>query len=480
VATLLFLAVLAACADPQGPLDPHGGGRVGAQQLRIPVTGTYSQVTAGNRYTCALRTDGVVECWGFSFSGAAPASRTAATGYFTAVDAFSDHTCALRSDGAAECWGNEPTGTVVPPAGTTFLQVRAGVLHSCALRSDGVAQCWGTNDDGQAPPTRAATSGTFTALGAAGRHTCGLNTAGVIECWGHHSTSVPSSLTASSGVFTQVVTTNFGLCGIRSDLLVECATGGTLLEGSLANLDLYDHYKCATRTDGVVVCAGTNSWGPAPAEWHATTGSFTTVTVGYEHWCALRNDGVIECGGEKRAGAFTLVSPTATFTAPASVIVGQTFELSLSNAQVPGYPAATQFTYAFDCGSGLTAASTSSTASCPSTVAGTLAVRGLVIDQDGDAGTYSASVLVKTASEGTIDLQAEIDAASLSPDLRKALLSKLNAALDAIAKGKVKPACAALSDFINQVNAQRGKAIPEATADAWILTATQLQAAIGC
>lgn len=97
--------------------------------------------------------------------------------------------------------------------------------------------------------------------------------------------------------------------------------------------------------------------------------------------------------------------------------------------------------------------------------------------QDLDGNTYTATVLVKSAAQGTTDLSTEISIAPLAPDIRKALLAKLNSALKAIAEGKTKAACSALNDFINQVMAQQGKAISVDTANAWIDTARQLQTA---
>jgi hypothetical protein len=199
----------------------------------------------------------------------------------------------------------------------------------------------------------------------------------------------------------------------------------------------------------------------------------------------LRSDGGIDCWGglAGQLGAFEQVLPTAAFTAPASVIVGQPITLSLSNAQVPGYPQATTFAYAFDCGGGSFTPSppgNASTATCPTSTAGTRVVRGKVVDEDFDESIYSATVTIKNAQQATTDLVAEVQLAPLAPDIRKSLMAKLDAALTAIAKGKTSGACSALKDFINQVNAQRGKAIPTATADSWILTAQQLQAAIGC
>jgi Regulator of Chromosome Condensation (RCC1) repeat protein len=244
------------------------------------------------------------------------------------------------------------------------------------------------------------------------------------------------------------------------------------------------------RGDGAIECWGANDLGQAPALAIATVGSFTQVTVGGAHSCALRADGAVECWGSNafgqapalRVATRERVRPTATFTAPASVVVTAPIGLALTNAQVPGYPSATAFTFAFDCGagSGYAAAGAASTASCSTSAAGTRTVRGKVIDQDGDSHEYAAVVTIKSAQQGTTDLRASVSGATLSPDIRKALLSKLDAALKAIAQGKPGTACSVLADFINQVSAQRGKAIATSTADVWILEAQRLRTALGC
>jgi hypothetical protein len=85
------------------------------------------------------------------------------SGSFTQVAAAFNHTCALRNDGIVECWGNnadgQAPGTRAALSGS-FTQVAAGHIHTCTLRSDGVVECWGRNEFGQAPAIRLA-SGTF-------------------------------------------------------------------------------------------------------------------------------------------------------------------------------------------------------------------------------------------------------------------------------------------------------------------------------
>jgi hypothetical protein len=481
---MMALAVLAACADRTEVLGPTGRRPNGPSRLLVPVTATYTDISARFSVTCAVRSDGVVACWGNNYWGAAPATRTAASGSFTDVSTNGSHTCALRADGVVECWGDNGVGqapaVMTPPSGRSFVAVSAGGRHTCALRDDGVVQCWGNNVEGQAPATRAATSGTFTAVSAGDRHTCGLNSDGVIECWGWNTAQQsPPTMTATSGGFVKVFTGHASTCGIRTDATLQC--NSTAPPGTFIDLDIFSLHWCGVRTDGVIKCWMNNDEGQPSATRIAATGSFTRVATGDDHTCALRTDGHIECWGDAAAGALMHVLPTATFAAPTSVIVGQPIALSLSNAQVPGYPAATSFTYAFDCGTGVfDSPSSVSTASCPTTGVGARVVQGRVIDQDLDAATYAATVTVKSAEQGMTDLRADVAGAALAPDIRKALLTKLESALKAIASGKPKVACSALADFINQVSAQRGKAIPTATADAWILTARQLQEAIGC
>jgi hypothetical protein len=78
-------------------------------------------------------------------------------------------------------------------------------------------------------------------------------------------------------------------------------------------------------------------------------------------------------------------------------VAGQPFTLALTNAQIPGYPGVTTFTYAFDCGDGAGyVASAETSRSCPTTAAGPRAVQAKVIDQnDPTAATeYAGSVTV--------------------------------------------------------------------------------------
>ena len=61
----------------------------------------FASVSAGGNHTCGVRTDGIVECWGYDVNGAA----TPPEGAFDSVSAGADHTCGVRTDGAGRMLG---------------------------------------------------------------------------------------------------------------------------------------------------------------------------------------------------------------------------------------------------------------------------------------------------------------------------------------------------------------------------------------
>jgi alpha-tubulin suppressor-like RCC1 family protein len=151
-----------------------GDGSTVSRSTAAPATllgSTVASVACGNGFTCAVRTDGTLWCWGYNFYGELGDGTTQSRpnpmqvtlgSSAAAVDAGSDHVCARLTDGTIRCWGHNyggalgngyTTDSAVPvapltPAGA-FLQVSAGNGYTCAVRTDGSLWCWGYNGLGQ-------------------------------------------------------------------------------------------------------------------------------------------------------------------------------------------------------------------------------------------------------------------------------------------------------------------------------------------
>jgi hypothetical protein len=93
-------------------------------------------------------------------------------------------------------------------------------------------------------------------------------------------------------------------------------------------------------------------------------------------------------------------NPTAAFTAPTSIVEGSSIPLALNGSADASSVDAASLTYSFDCGdgAGFQPASSTASVSCATTDDGTRTVRGRVIDKDGGATMYSASVMVTNAA----------------------------------------------------------------------------------
>jgi len=97
-----------------------------------------------------------------------------------------------------------------------------------------------------------------------------------------------------------------------------------------------------------------------------------------------------------------------------------------------------------------------------------------------DATPVSFSLTVLSAAQATSQLRAAVQASGVQTKVRTGLLVTLDATLDALARGQTVAACGQLDAYMGLVRAQRGKAIPTVTADAWLVEATASRRALGC
>jgi alpha-tubulin suppressor-like RCC1 family protein len=211
-----------------GSSTPPGANQGSTTAVPVSNISNAIAVAAHAHGTCALLSNGTVQCWGANVAGelgtgtttgpntcfppynwpcsTIPAPAVSGLGNVVAIAAGDgDFVCALLSNGTVSCWGDNSNGqlgdgTTTPrpaPVAVSGLTgataVAAGQEHSCALVSGGTVQCWGSNTSGQlgngkmsnslVPVGVAALSGAMT-ISAGNSHSCALLSGGGSRCWG--------------------------------------------------------------------------------------------------------------------------------------------------------------------------------------------------------------------------------------------------------------------------------------------------------
>lgn len=205
--------------------------------LRVSGDLVLSHLSAGDRHSCGLTSEGAVYCWGWNAFGqlgdgtttSRPAPTLVSGGHrFVALSAGTVHTCGLTTTGVAYCWGAVRSGVAgdstvnalgapvsqvcqnptpsyrgaewpcspTPLAVSTSLRFRSldpGIWGTCGVTSDGIAYCWGWNqfwalgtgdDQHRSAPAAVATSLVFSEIHMGSGHACARTAAGAAHCWG--------------------------------------------------------------------------------------------------------------------------------------------------------------------------------------------------------------------------------------------------------------------------------------------------------
>jgi alpha-tubulin suppressor-like RCC1 family protein len=326
---------------------------------------SYSQVAVGDGYSCAIRADGRLLCWGRQ-----PVTETVFStptlgddvGPWGRVAVGEQHACAVKTNGELYCWGENYAGQLglgtfegqIEPtrvgSDTDWVEVSASESSSCAIKVDGTAFCWGENYSGQlgsvvAPiaevnqPQLVSTEVGLRTISGWGNTFCAQSALGEALCWGANEYGqLGRGVLADQGAmkliddqFDKLATNYFGGCGLASGSLL--CWGTTAPNGdsdylprptpTLMTADTdwtqvtispqYSGHACGIRA-GAIYCWGTNDFGqlgtgdtvpsPEPTPVISVPGvtAWSHVSAGLYATCGVATNGNLYCWGFNQYG----------------------------------------------------------------------------------------------------------------------------------------------------------------------------------
>jgi alpha-tubulin suppressor-like RCC1 family protein len=240
-------------------------------------------ISANLKFACALTGGGGVKCWGALnlplLLGPVPTLKrtpfqiAGLPSGISAIAAGLDFTCALKADGGVRCWGSDVLGTLGDgskfglyrtPVGVKGLTSGVAAISAdggaCALTAEGGVKCWGANQDGQlgtgststdssTPLDVAGLASGITAVAVGFDHACALTSGGGVKCWGDNSagelgdgsttnSSTPVDVTGLASGVASITAGGFDTCAITSTGDVKCwgdNSYGQLGDGTTTN-----------------------------------------------------------------------------------------------------------------------------------------------------------------------------------------------------------------------------------------------------
>lgn len=117
-------------------------GRASDGQLLVPSDSGYVEVSASSKHGCARKESGEVSCWGAANS--ASGENKAPAGAFLRVAVGEGFSCGVRADHTVACWGGSEQGRTLSPLGK-FEQLDLGGGMACA--SGSTSTCWGEGSE---------------------------------------------------------------------------------------------------------------------------------------------------------------------------------------------------------------------------------------------------------------------------------------------------------------------------------------------
>jgi alpha-tubulin suppressor-like RCC1 family protein len=360
-------------------------------------SGSFSAVASGGSHSCAIDTNGALWCWGSNNADQLGTgdpnvklerspTKIGTDADWASLALGNDFSCALKKDGALWCWGSGEHGqlgtgdnddrlTPTPIAGSSkHSQVAAGTATTCAIEEGGALLCWGNGEHGKLgdgvpsmnTPTPIGQSKDWIGIAVGASHLCGLKEDGSIECWGQalkgqtgdgidHSSWAPTTVNGGPNAWSDRISTpvarGFSTCGVADDGALWCwglnrygklGTGDVVARREPAQVGsstswltagVGREHSCglqAAQNNGASLwCWGKNNLGQLGIGGSSASianvpvqvggaDEWAQLSVGDQHSCAIKADGTLWCWGRATDGAIGLGSKTQS-TQPAQV-----------------------------------------------------------------------------------------------------------------------------------------------------------------
>jgi alpha-tubulin suppressor-like RCC1 family protein len=290
----------AALAQPNTPTD------IIVSPRQVGINSTWTEVTAGDAFSVALRADGTIWTWGANAFGQLGDGTSVKRGTlqqigtgFRSIAAGSHHVLGIKTDGTLWAWGDNRDGqlgigtfggirTTPQQIGTEagWTTVSAGGNSSFARRS-GTLWGWGANQEGQLgsgnrvrrnAPAQVGTAVNWTTVVTSGSHTLAVQDNRRLFAWGDNTYGQLGD-------------------GTQTDRLTPKRIGTSSWSTQFA---ASDRATVATRSDGATFSWGSGSVGPDTSALQTTPALLARVVSGYtfgafssqgDHIVALRRPG---------------------------------------------------------------------------------------------------------------------------------------------------------------------------------------------
>lgn len=315
----------------------------------------WGAVGNGTYNNCGITTAGSAYCWGFDLvTGcpqntcavwSAPTAVAGATQTFSSVSTGGGFTCAVATTADAHCWGglyphglgDGVTATSASPVRVSIpaqvREVKAGFQQACALTVDNVVYCWPTYTDPMPEPVRTAVR--FKAISPGNTQACGIDVNDDAYCWGSgygslgigaRDTACALSPSCFGSPVPQLVDGGMKWSSISAGNAFTC--GVTLDHRGFCWGAVYDSaHQAHTGVLGNGTITGSKS--PVPVSGAL---AFKQIATGTRHACGLTLEGTAYCWGMNSTSQLGVGSLGGVATTPQRVIGSLTFE-SISVAE---------------------------------------------------------------------------------------------------------------------------------------------------